>query len=136
VPNSISPATWIPGFSDVYKSKSDFMCAIAITDADLIKKMTTGCCKGAVQTDASGCYHWCKPDAKDLTDWATCISDKVYTDTNFGQACNVPGGLELKSALSQNEKAPPGTTGGAAGLSASWKVGVFVGVVALVQAMC
>jgi hypothetical protein len=112
------------------------MCAIAITDADLIKKMSTGCCKGAVQTDDSGCYHWCKPDAKDLTDWATCISDKVYTDTNFGQACNVPGGLELKSALSQNEKAPPGTTGAAVGLSASWKVGVLVGVVAVVQMMC
>jgi hypothetical protein len=45
--------------------------------------------------------------------------------------------LALKSALSQNEKAPPGTTSAAApGLSASWKVGVFVGFVALVQAMC
>jgi hypothetical protein len=115
------------------------MCAIAITDADLIKKMDAGCCKGAVQTDDSGCYHWCKPDAKDLTDWATCIADKVYTDTNFGQACNVPGGLELKSALSQEEEAPAGTTSAApkqVGLSASWKVGVFVGLVALVQTMC
>ena len=136
MPNSISPATFIPGFSDVYKSKSDLLCAIAVTDADLIKKMSTGCCKGAVQTDDSGCYHWCKPDAKDLTDWATCIADKVYTDTDFGQACNVPGTLELKSALSQNEEAPAGTTNSAPGLSASWKVGVFVGLVALAQAMC
>lgn len=114
------------------------MCAIAVADQDLIQKMTTGCCKGAVQTDDSGCYHWCKPNAKDVTDWATCISDKVYTFTNFGQACNAPGGLAAKSALSEGEKAPAGTSDGPRqiGINAGWKIGVLVGAVALVQAMC
>jgi hypothetical protein len=138
VPNSISPATWIPGFSDSYKSKADFMCAIAITDSDLIKRMEDGCCKGPIQQDGSACYHWCKPKATDITGWATCISDKVYTDTGFGQSCNAPGGSARESAEFVGQKPPAGTSDGPkqAGIIASWKLSVLLGVVGLVQAIC
>jgi len=140
VPNSISPGTYIANFTGAYEKPADLLCAIAVTDDALIKKMDSACCKGAVQTDSSGCYHWCHPDAKDITEWATCIADNVYIDTRFGQACNAPGELALKSALDQHEEAPEGTTsdGGrlVGGFGAGWKVGVLVGVFAFVQAMC
>jgi hypothetical protein len=136
VPNSISPGTYISNFTGTYSKPADLLCAIAVTDDALLKKMNSACCKGPIKTDSSGCYHWCHPDAKDITDWATCIADNVYTDTDFGQACNSPGELALKSALDQHEKAPSGTTSGGGRLGAGWKVGVLVGVVALVQALC
>ena len=136
VPNSISPGTYIANFTGTYSKPADLLCAIAVTDDALLKKMDSVCCKGPIKTDSSGCYHWCHPEAKDITDWATCIADNVYTDTNFGQACNSPGELALKSALDQHEEAPSGTTSGGGRLRAGWKVGVLVGVVALVQALC
>jgi hypothetical protein len=138
VPNSISPATWIPGFSNSYRSKADFMCAIAITDSDLIKEMEDGCCKGSVQQDGSACYRWCKPKATDITGWATCISDKVYTEARFGQSCNAPGVSARESAEFVGQEPPPGTSDGPeqAGISASWKLSVLFGFVGLVQAIC
>ena len=136
VPNSISPGTYIANFTGTYTKPADLLCAIAVSDPALIKKMDSACCKGPIKTDDSGCNHWCHPEAKDITDWATCIADNVYTDTNFGQACNAPGELALKSAMDQHEEAPSGTTSGGGRLGAGWKVGVLVCVVALVQAMC
>jgi hypothetical protein len=141
VPNSISPGTYIANFTGTYEKPSDLLCAIAVTDDSLIKEMKSSCCASgsAIHADASGCYHWCKPQANDITGWADCISDHVYTETNFGQACNTPGELALKSALDQHEEAPAGTTsgGGRVGGGAGWKVGAIVfGVVALVQVLC
>lgn len=99
--------------------------------------MKDNCCKGAVQVDDSGCYHWCEPKgglSERIEDWSACISDNVYIDSNFGQACNSLGELEVKSALSQDEKPPTDARSAAApGLSASWKVGVLLGLVGLVQ---
>jgi hypothetical protein len=139
VPNSISPATWIDGFTNAYNSKADFACAVATNSTDIVEKMSDGCCKGSVNTDGGGCYHWCKPRAKDLTDWATCISDKVYTDTNFGQACNAPGDGALQSAEQQGEAAPAGLESAgprSVGVNASWKLGAILGIIRLGKAMC
>ena len=150
MPNSISPSTWIPGFSDAYNGPKDFMCAIAGPEEDAIKAMGDQCCKGEVHNDDAGCYHWCTPYADDITDWATCISDHVYTDINhgFGQSCNAPGTLQLKNEKAEKEDADAeaeeanagsnkkrSSAAPQAGLNA-WKVGLLVGFVGLVQVIC
>jgi hypothetical protein len=139
VPNSISPATYISGFTNAYNSEADFACAIATNSTEVVKKMSDACCKGSVDTDDGGCYHWCKPLAKDLIDWATCISDKVYTDTNFGQVCNAPGAVALQSAEQESETVPAGLKSAgprSIGFKASWKMVTLLGFVGLVNTMC
>lgn len=135
-PSSISPATWIPGFSD---HREVYSCAIAANSTTIVDKLKENCCSGAVQ-EWAGCYHWCEPKDKDwaLEDWAACVSDHVYFDTDFGQSCNAMGGLETKSAHSQNQEpmADAGSSAAAVtGVSAGWKVGVLVGLVGLVQVL-
>lgn len=114
------------------------MCAASVSQPDLVTKLENECCKGKLQTDDAGCYHWCEPSTKDYTAWATCISDNVYTnELKFGQACNMVGNLEVESAKSQDQvprKGPVASAGVA--VSASWKVGVLVGVVGLLQVLC
>ena len=60
VPNSISPGTYIANFTGTYSKPADLLCAIAVTDDALLKKMDSVCCKGPIKTDSSGCYHWCR----------------------------------------------------------------------------
>ncbi|KAM0723202.1 hypothetical protein Q7P37_001402 [Cladosporium fusiforme] len=134
-PNSISPSSWIPGFSD---KRDVFACAIAANSTSIVDKMSKSCCKNAVQEDDTGCFHWCTPKGKnpEIEDWAACIADNVYTETiEFGQACNGLGDLEVKSALSQDQEPMKDAKSAAPAISASWKVGVLLGLVGLVQVM-
>jgi hypothetical protein len=131
-PTSISPSSWITGFSDNSKT---FFCAISGSQADLAIRMKQHCCKGAVQESENGCYHWCEPHANRLEGWATCIYDNVYLDEQrFGQACNSIGLLEEKNHVANGLELRPGArpSGGVA-LGASWKLGVVLGIVGLVQ---
>lgn len=100
--------------------------------------MKDHCCKGAVQSSGDGCYHWCTPShAKKRDDWATCIEEHVYTDTmHFGQSCNPVGDLEVKNARNNDREVRPGPNPNVGiALSSSWKLGVFLGAVAFIQAM-
>ncbi|KAM0716210.1 hypothetical protein Q7P37_007655 [Cladosporium fusiforme] len=134
-PNTISPTSWITGFSD---NSEIFFCAISGPRDDLTKRMEK-CCQGSVKSSGDGCYHWCTPsDAKKTDDWADCISDHVYTDElRFGQSCNSIGDLERKNKVSNGLELRPGADpnhpNSGVALSASWKLGVFLGVVGLLQ---
>lgn len=135
-PETISPSSRLTGFSD---NSETFFCAISGTQYNLVQKMKEHCCKGPVHESGDGCFEWCTPSFANSRDqWATCISDHVYTDTlHFGQSCNSVGDLEMKNARNNGLVVRPGpnpNSGGA--LSASWKLGVFLGVVTVIQAMC
>jgi hypothetical protein len=100
--------------------------------------MKQHCCKGPVQESEDGCYHWCEPHAIQLEGWANCVYDNVHVDEHrFGQSCNAIGRLEEKNHVSNGLELRPGPkpSGGVA-LSASWKLGVLLGVFGLIQAVC
>lgn len=103
--------------------------------------MEQHCCQGPVGGSDDGCYHWCTPNsAKKIDDWADCISDYVYKDTlKFGQSCNSIGDLERKNfvgnGLELRPAADPNHPNSGAALSASWKLGAFVGIVGLIQVL-
>jgi len=130
-PGTISPSTWITGFSD---NSETFYCAISGSQADLARDMEQHCCKGAVQESGDGCYHWCTPHAKKTDEWATCISDYVYTDTiRFGQSCNSIGDLERKNHLKNGLELRPGPSPSIGSAPpASWQPSVFLGLVAMI----
>ena len=100
--------------------------------------MKDHCCKRPVQSSDDGCYHWCEPHAKRLEDWSTCIYDYVHVDADrFGQSCNAIGTIEEKNMLGNGLELRPGAkpSSGVA-IGASWKLGVLLGVVGMVQAVC
>ena len=96
------------------------------------------CCKGVVQKSEDGCYHWCEPHANRLEGWATCIYDYVYVDEQrFGQSCNSIGLLEEKNHVANGLELRPGAKpSSGVTLGASWKLGVVLGIVGLVQVVC
>lgn len=135
----MSPSTWVVGFSDNVvrdTDSKDYMCAISANSTELIDKMKDNCCKGEVHEDDTGCFHWCHPEADSLVEWASCIADYVYPNTEFGQQCNKPGDLAVEYAEQQGEEPPGGTSGAVARASVGWKLGFFLGVGLLAQAMC
>jgi hypothetical protein len=133
-PGTISPSSWITGFSD---NSQTFYCAISGSQADLARNMERHCCKGAVQESGDGCYHWCTPHAKKTDDWATCISDYVYTDTiRFGQSCNSIGDLERKNMVNNGLELRPGPNPSIGStFTASWKLGVFISLIGIILIM-
>ena len=135
----MSPSTWITGFSDnVVRSgdSKDFQCAISANSTEIITAMKDNCCKGEVHEDDTGCFHWCHPkEAEDIVDWSTCIADYVYPDTDFGQQCNKPGDLAVEWAEQRGQE-PGGESSGAVGqVGVGWKLGVFLGIGILAQAL-
>lgn len=131
-PSTIGPQNWITGFSD---NSDTFLCALSGSRTDLTDKMAQHCCKGAVQKSDDGCYQWCRPIAKDKDNWATCISDHIYTDTlQFGQACNDIGTIERKNAHNLYLVLRPGPDPNAGiSLSSSRKLSLVLGIVLLIQ---
>jgi hypothetical protein len=114
-----------------------FLCAISASDDDLAKKMAQNCCKSHVGGSDDGCYHWCRPHAKRTDDWATCISDHVYTDLlSFGTACNAIGDIERKNAHNNHVELRPGADPNSGiALGRSSKLGIFLGVTVLLQVL-
>lgn len=105
--------------------------------SDLRQKMEQYCCKEKVQGSTDGCYHWCHPIAKDKDNWATCISDHIYTDTiHFGQSCNDIGTIERKNAHNNYLTLRPGANPNAGiSLSSSRGLSLLLGAVVLMQIM-
>lgn len=134
-PGTVAPSTWITGFSD---NSDTYFCAISGGQADIGQKMEENCCRGAAQRSEDECFHWCKPHAKKLNDWAACVGDHVYPDLiSFGTSCNSIGDLERKNHEKNGLKLRPGPDpNSGVALSTSWKLGVVVGIVALLQAVC
>lgn len=99
--------------------------------------MEKNCCRGPAQQSEDGCFHWCKPHAKNTNGWAACVSDYVYPDLiSFGTSCNAIGELEKKNAEKNGLVLRPGPNpNSGAPLSMSWKLGVALGIVGLVQVM-
>lgn len=100
--------------------------------------MEEHCCQGAVNESGDGCFHWCTPHALKTDDWAGCIANHVYTDEiGFGQSCNAIGDLERKNKVSNGLELRPGPDpnhpNSGVALTASWKFGVFIGIVGLLQ---
>lgn len=135
-PETLSPQSWLPGFSD---NSDTFLCAISASSPDITQAMEQHCCKGDIGGTEDGCYHWCRPsDAKRTDDWATCISDHVYTDRlSFGTACNAIGEIERKNAHNNHVALRPGPNPNAGtSLGRNSRLGLFLGIVVLAQVLC
>jgi len=100
--------------------------------------MSQHCCQSDVGGSGDGCYHWCRPHAKKTDDWATCISDHVYTDRlSFGTSCNSMGGIEHKNAVNNGrELRPAADPNSGVALGRSSKLSVLLGVMVLIKVMC
>lgn len=133
-PSTLSPSSWVPGFSD---EKKTYYCAISGGQDGLEDILNQHCCKGAVQKSDDGCFMWCAPKMAKSTDWAMCVSDHVYVDRiSFGTSCNNLGELEVSNAVDHHREIPVGPKPSAGNaLSASWKLGVLVGALGLIQAV-